>query len=41
MDIWRMLEDLAEWLAAGEPEVTDLVAPETPLLNGIAQEALF
>ena len=36
-----MLEDLAKWIVAGEPEGTDLVAPETLLLNEVAQEAMW
>ena len=31
-----MLEDLADWLVADEPEATDLVAPEMVLLNEVA-----
>ena len=40
VDIQQMLEDLVECLAAREPGATDLVAPETTLLNEIAREAL-
>ena len=32
-----MLEDLADWLAGGEHEAADSVAPEMPLLNEVAQ----
>ena len=41
VDIWWMLKDLAEWLVAGEPEATDLVAPKTSQLNEVAREALW
>ena len=41
VDIQQMLEDLAEWLAASKPDATNLVTPETPLLNEVAREAFW
>ena len=41
VDIRQMLEDLADWLAGGGPEVTDSVAPEMLLLNEAARGSLW
>ena len=41
VDIWQMLEDLMDWIAAGEPEADDSVVPGTLMMNEIAREALW
>ena len=41
VDTRRMLEDLADWLVGGEPEATNSVAPEMPLLNEAARGSLW
>ena len=41
LDIWRVLEDLADWLAGGKPEAADSVALEMLLLNEVPRGALW
>ena len=41
VDIWWMLEDLANWIVGGKPEAADSVALEMLMLNEVAQKFLW